>query len=650
MPQFPQLPSFPSLVRAVVVALAALLAAGPANAAGAFSQFVGFGDSTLDSGYFRFTTTGYTAIDAAVVTAVANGAGGGFAGPGIMTSTLLAARFGLAADPSSLGGSNFANGSAYTAPLAKSAGAAAAQGSLPANVATTQQIANYLAALGGTANPNALYVVNSGNNDLIFVQNQGTAWIAANPDFLPGVSARFAAGVAALQAAGARAVMVPNTFYTAALAGPGGLVPSANLDNYVRAVAYGNLKWSDLTTAGVRFIPADLTSVFRFVTTAPTLFGFTPTSVLAANAPSSVSALTTSWADVTPVQLQTYLFLDGKHLTTAGQQIESDYETGLLVAPRLMSLLPELAVQSGLTRAAGLQGQIELTSQHRGPTGVNVWIGGAAGALTLNNDSGFPGVAGTPFAGSLGADYQTPCGLILGAAFSAGVQTQQFSLGAGHFDQHDQAISLYAAYQTGPVWGNVAASYGWLRDTIARDAALGLFTDQNTATAQGRSLALAFRAGGDMRWGPVTTGPVAGLVLQQIRLDGFAETGASSALAGANGVTALSFGRQTRDSAVSQLGWRVSATAGDWRPFAEAKWNHELADQSNRRVKAALTSATAAPYALDAAPTATDWATGMVGASYTINERVMVRGAATAMAFNPQTVSYGGELGLSVSF
>ena len=58
-----------------------------------------------------------------------------------------------------------------------------------------------------------------------------------------------------------------------------------------------------------------------------------------------------------------------------------------------------------------------LSRQHRGPTGINVWLGGGLGALGLKNASGFPGISGTPFTGSLGADYQTPCGLILGAVF-----------------------------------------------------------------------------------------------------------------------------------------------------------------------------------------------------------------------------------------
>ncbi len=641
----------PNVLRLLLLAaLLALVAPRPADAAGAFNQFVGLGDSTLDSGYFRYTSTGIASIDSQLASAIANGASGGFSGPGVMTTTMLAGRFGLSAETVSAGGTNFANGSAYTSLLSASAGGAGAAGQLPGNVSTTQQIANYLLSAGGTANPHALYVVSSGNNDISFVQNQGAAWIAANPAYLNGVAAEFTASVASLQAAGARTVIVPNSFYTTVLTGSGGVIPASNIDVYARTTAYGATKWSYLTAAGVRYIPADLDSLFRFAATNPMLFGFTPSSVLAANAPSPVSALVTSWSDITPVQLQTYLFIDGKHLTTAGQQIEADYEASLLTAPSLMSLLAELPIQGGLARTSVIQGQIDLTGQHRGPAGVNLWIGGGVGALTLRNFSGFPDVAGTPFTGSAGLDYQLPCGLIVGAAFTAGTQTQQFSMGGGHFDQNDQTFSLYSAYQAGPVWGNVVASYGLVQDKIARDVALGLFTDANSATTTGTSLGLALRAGGDLRLGPVITGPVAGLVLQQVRIRGFAESGTSGAATGGNGVTALSFGQQIRDSAISQLGWRAAVEAGDWRPFAEAKWNHELVDQTNRKVKAALTTTTAQPYSMAAAPVKADWATASLGTSYKINERVMVRGAASATAFDAQTVSYGGDLGLSVSF
>ena len=630
----------------------------PSNATGLFNQYIGFGDSTLDSGYFRYNTTGSVSMDQSVA-AAAQGATGGWAGPGVMNSTFLAGRFGLNGGAIGGGGTNYANGGAFTQPLSASANDPALSGvGAPANVATIHQIQNYLASVGGAANPNGIYVVKTGDNDTTFVrlmQALNPNWLAENPNFLHTISVNLAANVVALQAAGARTILVPNSYNYAENAGLGGtLVAGGNTELYVRSYWYMVDHWATLTAAGVRYIPADIDSVVKFVVKNPTLFGFTPASVLSSSAlASSISPLLVSWADVTPAQTQSTLFIgqDGVHFTQAGQQIEADYESSLLTAPSLMSLLAEAPVQGGLARAATIQGQIDLSGQHRGPTGINVWIGGGAGALTLRNFSGLPDVSGTPFTGSAGVDYQLPFGLIVGAAFTAGTQTQHFSIGGGQFDQNDQALSLYSAYQAGPVWGNVVASYGWYQDTIARNVALGLYTDNNSADTTGTSLALALRAGGDLRLGPVTTGPVAGLVLQRVRIKGFAETGSSGPQSGSNGVTALSFGEQIRDSAISQLGWRAAIEVGDWRPFVEAKWDHELVDQGDRKVKAALTSTSAAPaYSMTAAPVKSDWATASAGTSYKINERVLVRGSASAMAFDTQTVSYGGDVGVSVSF
>ncbi|MHC1713108.1 MAG: autotransporter outer membrane beta-barrel domain-containing protein [Solidesulfovibrio sp.] len=596
-----------------------------------FNQFIGFGDSTLDSGYFRYNASGNATLDAQVAAAVANGANGGFAGPGVMYSTMLAGMFGLSAAPIGDGGTNYAVGASYTTMAS------------PGLVSATQQITNYLASTGGIANPDALYVVQTGNNDLIYVTNQGTAWIAANPNYLHEQALALAASVATLQAAGARNIVVPNTFYTAALTGPGGVVPASNADAYARAVAFSADRWATLAAAGVRFIPADLTTLFQFVVQHPTLFGFSAASVLAANAPSPVAAVVTTWANITPEQMQTYLFIDGKHLTTAGQQIEADYEYSLISAPTQISLLAESAIQNGLARMATIQGQIDLSGQHRGPTGINFWTTVGGSSQNFTTETGFPDTSGGRFVGSAGADYLTPCGIVVGAAFTAGKQTQDFSSNGGHYDQVEEVLSLYTAYKAGPFWGNVVASYGLNQNEIRRQVVLGRFLDQNSADTNGQSLALALRAGGDIKLGPLTTGPVGGLVVQQVRIKGFTETGTS-------GVTALTFGGQTRDSVVSQLGWRVLLDIGDWQPFVEAKWNHECVEQK-RMVRASLTTVSAPTYSVEAAPAPTDWTTASIGSSYKLNERVMLRGVASAVLSDPQVVkSYGGELGISVNF
>ena len=433
--------------------------------------------------------------------------------------------------------------------------------------------------------------------------------------------------------------MVRNSYDSAFFAGLGGDIDSRFAAAYSVSRELGETEWSNLAAAGVHFIPADNDSLFSFVVHHSALFGFTAESVLPKNMPSRAS--NAILAVVSPAQQQDYLFVNGPHFTTAGQTIEADYTYSLLVAPSQISLLTESAVQTGMTRTATIQSQIDLSGQHRGANGINVWASAGVNSLELDNMSGFPESSGTPFGVTVGVDYRTPAGVIAGAALTVGVQTQDFSTG-GDFNQMDEALSLYAAYKTGSLWGNAVAAYGLLQNDLARQVTLGRFTDRNHADTSGQSLSLALRGGGDLSLGRITTGPVAGVVLQQVRINDFTETGTS-------GVTALSFEAQTRNSLVSQLGWRASGEVGNWCPFAEAEWNHEWANRDNR-VTASLTAVAAPSYTMDAAPVASDWASAALGASYKVNSQVMLRGAVSAMFFNPEVTSYGSEIGLSVSF
>ena len=337
---------------------------------------------------------------------------------------------------------------------------------------------------------------------------------------------------------------------------------------------------------------------------------------------------------------QHYLFIDGVHLTTAGQTIEADFTYSLLVAPSQMSLLAESAVQNGWAHAATIQGQIELPG-NIAARGRHFWTSAGAFSLKVTNATGFASDSGTPFGGTVGMDYQTSNGLIVGAAFSAGSQIPGFSTG-GHFEQVDEAPSLYVAYVGGPLWGNAVVSYDLFQDNIRRPVPLGIFTDQNNANTTGQSLALALRGGRDVTLGRFTTGPVAGLVLQEAHVDGFTETSDT-------GVTALSFDRQTRDSVVTQLGWRVLVDA---RRLAAVRGNElePRVGRQNRTVGASLTSVVAPSYTMDAVPVVSDWATSSLGSYYELSSRVMLRAGASAMFVNPQMKTYGGELGLNVCF
>ena len=165
-----------------MLAVIALCASGAASAQG-FNQFIGFGDSTMDSGYFRYNPTGgspslpagapSTAIDEAIRLTVAHGGTGAFAGPARVDTEQLAATFGLSALPfivSGGGGTNYANGSAQAVPTTGDDGYPhGLYNNVPIVTADLQ-----LCRLGPTATPipTPSYMISYGGNDLIWLQIQ----------------------------------------------------------------------------------------------------------------------------------------------------------------------------------------------------------------------------------------------------------------------------------------------------------------------------------------------------------------------------------------------------------------------------------------------------------------------------------------------
>src|ERR1700750_2762731 len=103
-----------NFIASFAVATAALLLTDKPAASQTLNQFIGFGDSTIDSGYYRALPNpgGGATFNALWPAAVAAGAGKPTSSPGLMSSEALAAQFGLSAAPSNQGGSNYATSGA----------------------------------------------------------------------------------------------------------------------------------------------------------------------------------------------------------------------------------------------------------------------------------------------------------------------------------------------------------------------------------------------------------------------------------------------------------------------------------------------------------------------------------------------------------
>jgi outer membrane lipase/esterase len=643
-------------IKQACFAVAALLYLTQLAEAQNFNQLIGFGDSATDTGWFTGATsgphsTGFAPFDASIAAALAAGGNGHWTGPGQGNAQILAGYFGLSANAvGTPGGTNFAVGNGVDYLVPPGFFPPTATGNLfpnPLLPGTATQISNYLASVNGHANPNALYLLSSGGNDITAAMQVFGPFSPAGVAYLLGEAQTLANSLANLQAAGARYIIMSNYY-------PGPV-------NIPAATFYGDTilsaTWRDLAAAGVRFIPADTISVFAAVEQNPAAFGITHDPHVVgpsgyACLPPTGSGLTSGYGilcaptttpSTTHGYLQSadathsYLFMDGVHLTEAGQQIEADYFYNLLVAPSEISFLAETAIQTTFQTITGIQQQIDLTQQRLRPPGWNVWINGQLSYLKMDNSSaGFPNDPGFPLSGTIGVDYKWQNGWLAGAALTAGYVNPTFSLGGG-YKQDTAALSLYAGYRNANWWGDLIGTAAWLGFNTNRTVPIGITIQPNNGSTNGDDLSLAGEIGYDFHSGPVTHGPVTGFILQQARVGGFTESGS---------FTSLSFGTQIRNSEVSALGYKAALDWGRWHPYAQVVWDHEF-DPLNRMVTASLTTISAPSYSLPAVVLGRDWATATVGTQVTVTPAWSGFASLTAQLGQNHATVFGGLIGLN---
>jgi outer membrane lipase/esterase len=491
----------------------------------------------------------------------------------------------------------------------------------------------------GRANSNGLYLISSGGNDMSFAFSGLPSSPTTQADkvaYLVGQANLLSSAISNLAAAGARTIIVPTFSF------------ATNPLRQEAARAYTQALWFGLAGKGVNFIPADFNAVMAAVLASPSSFGFqfvgnTQPACFPGGFTTAFSLLCLS-AVSAPVHLkqpdagQTHLFADDDHLAAEGQKIQADYYYSLLVAPSQISFLAENAVQARTGTVAGIQDHIGVARQRPSP-GFNVWINGDVSSLKISNPApGFPGDPSTPLSGTVGLDYKSSNGLLLGGAFTTGTQTPGFDLG-GKFKQKENAGSVYGAYLRGLSWASVIATYGALDYDVNRIVPIGITLQNNHGKTNGSNLSVALQGGHDFALGAMTHGPVAGLTWQQVHIGGFTESGS---------FTSLAFGDQTRESLISGVGYKASYDLGRFRPYVQAVWNHEYA--SDRTVRASLTTIEAPSYEMPAVKLGRNWATGTLGTMMNISNAFTGLASFTAQAGQTGVKTYGGRLGLNYMF
>jgi VCBS repeat-containing protein/autotransporter passenger strand-loop-strand repeat protein len=336
---------------------------GGAPVAVKFTQFLAFGDSDIDSGYF-FTHPISTnpLVEAQYQAAVAAGGGIPTSLGGVMNSVLLAADYGLTALPvGEDGGTNYA------------ASGAVVTGTLLNQLAPTidSQIQGYLAANNFQINPDTLILLSGGGNDVSVASSMDPASADA---YLIAHAQVMANDIAALENAGARYIIMTN------LDGGG-----------ILGAVYKAALQADVQNLGVQLIFANDTQLISNIQADPAAYG-----IVNANQPpggpfSNSFAYSPAYggADLDPVipgvnnnepdkngwsleatQLvsagagQTNLYSDDEHLAAIGQQLEASYNESLLqnavpVPGETLSATPTLSGTTDTTSGVTYQWERE---------------------------------------------------------------------------------------------------------------------------------------------------------------------------------------------------------------------------------------------------------------------------------------------------
>lgn len=528
------------------LALAIALAAMPAMAQSTqspYSKTVFIGDSLTDAGYFR-----------PLLPPAAQAAAGQFTtNPGFVWAQYVANYYGTNPLPNGNGqkGDNYAVGGARVG-----VEGSGALGPIPS---LKTQTARYLAANGGKADANALYAVWGGANDVFAV--------AAGAPLQATIGAAVADQVGivgTLKAAGAQYIMVPTLpdiglTPTSRAGGPVAMAQGTAL-----AKAYNDALFGGLKQAGLQVIPVDTFHILQEIVASPGTYGFSNVSGTACQPFLTASSLTCSPLNyATPDAAHTYVFADGVHPTSATHEMLGQYALSILEAPRFQQILTHSAQTVGRSRAD----QVSLHLEGRPADGLSWWGNLRGDMQRYANANLYDGMAP---AGLFGVDWARD-GLVVGGFAGYGRMDADFGNNKGNFKQSDATLGVFAGWYGERAWVNGQLSYSWLDYDVTRKLQLGPATRVHKGSPDGSNLTAALNAGYEFgAEGGFRTGPIASVIWQKVKLDGYSESNLSS--------SALGYADQKADSTVGRLGWQARFDGGTVKPYVQVTYDHEFED------------------------------------------------------------------------
>jgi outer membrane lipase/esterase len=546
------MPRFHRLAGAVALALGCAGAAQAQN----FTGFFVFGDSLSDAGNI----------------AIAQGLppGNSFTtNPDPVAAEIIARYFGLPDGASLAGGPNFAWGGSCvnaTGPCLNP---------VP-NIPT--QISQYLASTGGTADPNALYSIWGGAND-IFASLGNPATAQANT---VAAATAYVQQIGRLQGAGARYIVVynlPNLGATPQF----GASPTTAASVSQITVVYNSALNTGLAQLGDGIIAINTFGLIAEIVANPGLYGFTNVTGVACTGSSVACGPAGSGLPATyqPGTNDTYLFADGVHPTGAAHRILANVVLSTIAAPIQVSYAGEGGLQAAADHSRAINDELMSDFQ------LNREVGSVRGFATVNfGQHEYEDNASTNILGgdadalslTLGANHR----LSENAYWGVGITLGNHDNGVASAELESRSVigSIGGALRFGGGgYVHGAVSGGSTDVEISRFIEMGATVREETGTTNasqfGAELGLGWLFGSA---DGLQHGPFIGAQWVQQTVDSFAE--------GSGSATSMNFSEFDRDSLVTRVGYQLMGNFGDSeraiRPFARVAFNEEGEDDQVR--------------------------------------------------------------------
>ena len=547
-------------------------------AAAQFQSVFVFGDSLSDAGYYgaRFTVN-----------------------PGLVWAQDLGLAYGFAVTPSNIAGTDYAQGGARVA-----LPSAATPPGAPQRPLTTQ--IDELLRANPTLNPNAIYTVWIGANDLL--QNLQ----AANMGLITPAEAQANVTLAALQTAGQLArlhaagaeyivlVNLPDVGKT-----PGG--QAGGPAGAAAASAFAGLFNSTLNGAvaglGIHVIPVNILAFFNEVLANPASFGFTNVTGVACTTPSALNCTTSTL--VAPGADRTYLFADPIHPTPAAHAIIAQVVQSMITGPQQMGSLAEAPLRAEDASYRALDNRMwSSLNAPRTEKRLEAWAAYDYASIDMN--AGPNNASGNANTVAVGGDMKLSDRLLAGIMFTYVENKTDFDGAGGGFKLRQPIFTLYGGYGEGPWYLGATLGAGSLDYTgINRNINLGPLVRNESGQTRGYEYTGRLLGGywfkyQDMIHGPYAMGTYTKAIVRQ-----FSEVGADS--------TALTYDQQSNEQMLWSVGWQVAGKYGNVRPWARATWEYDSLD--NDRTVTAWSNTLSGSYTVPVTKPDNNYALFNVGAA-----------------------------------